>query len=159
MPDQLALLRAVLANHYTIERELGRGGMATVYQAEDLKHHRKVALKVLRPELSAVLGGERFLAEIRVTAGLQHPHLLPLFDSGAAGELLYYVMPYVDGPSLRGKLEHEKQLSMGEAIRIATQVASALDHAHRHGIIHRDIKPENILLQEGQALWRTSGSR
>ena len=152
MPDQLALLRAALANHYTIERELGRGGMATVYQAEDLKHHRKVALKVLRPELSAVLGGERFLAEIRVTAGLQHPHLLPLFDSGAAGELLYYVMPYVDGESLRGKLEHEKQLSVGDAIRIATQVASALDHAHRHGIIHRDIKPENILLQEGQAL-------
>jgi len=152
VPDQLALLRAALANHYTIERELGRGGMATVYQAEDLKHHRKVALKVLRPELSAVLGGERFLAEIRVTAGLQHPHLLPLFDSGAAGELLYYVMPYVDGESLRGKLEHEKQLSVGDAIRIATQVASALDHAHRHGIIHRDIKPENILLQEGQAL-------
>src|SRR5207302_1309565 len=106
----------------------------------------------LRPELSAVLGGERFLAEIRVTAGLQHPHLLPLFDSGAAGELPYYVMPYVDGPPLRGKLEHAKPTSIGDTIPHATQVASALDHAHRHGIIHRDIKPENILLQEGQAL-------
>jgi len=152
VPDQLATLCAALADRYTIERELGRGGMATVYQAEDLKHQRKVALKVLRPELSAVLGGERFLAEIRVTAGLQHPHLLPLFDSGTAGGLLYYVMPHVDGQSLRRKLEREKQLSVGEAIRIATQVASALDHAHRHGIIHRDVKPENILLQEGQAL-------
>ena len=152
VPDPFLTLRAALAERYTIEREIGRGGMATVYQAEDLKHHRKVALKVLRPELSAVLGGDRFLAEIRVTAGLQHPHLLPLFDSGAAGDLLYYVMPYVDGESLRRKLEREKQLPVSEAIRIATQVASALDHAHRHGIIHRDIKPENILLQEGQAL-------
>ena len=145
-------LRVALAGRYTIERELGRGGMATVYQAEDLKHHRKVAVKVLRPEISAALGGDRFLAEIRVTAGLQHPHLLPLFDSGAAGELLYYVMPYVEGESLRNKLEREKQLSVSDAIRIATQVASALDHAHRHGIIHRDIKPENILLHEEQAL-------
>jgi serine/threonine-protein kinase len=152
VPNQLAILCAALADRYTIERELGRGGMATVYQAEDLKHQRKVALKVLRPELSAALGGERFLAEIRVTAGLQHPHLLPLFDSGAAGELLYYVMPHVDGESLRRKLERVKPLSVGDAIRIATQVASALDHAHRHGIIHRDVKPENILLQEGQAL-------
>src|SRR5204863_714870 len=130
-------LRAALAERYTIEREIGRGGMATVYLAEDLKHHRKVALKVLRPELSAVLGGDRFLAEIRVTAGLQHPHLLPLFDSGAAGDLLYYVMPHVDGESLRGKLEREKQLSLAEALRITTHVASALEHAHRHGIIHR----------------------
>jgi Tol biopolymer transport system component/tRNA A-37 threonylcarbamoyl transferase component Bud32 len=152
VPDQLVSLRAALAGRYTIERELGRGGMATVYQAEDLKHQRKVAVKVLRPELSALLGGERFLAEIRVTAALQHPHLLPLFDSGTTGELLYYVMPLVDGESLRRKLEREKQLSVGESIRIATQVASALDHAHRHGIIHRDIKPENILLHEGQAL-------
>jgi len=150
--EHLATLRAALASRYAIERELGRGGMATVYQAEDLKHQRKVALKVLRPELSAVLGGDRFLAEIRVTAGLQHPHILPLFDSGTAGELLYYVMPHVAGESLRRKLEREKQLSVGEAIRIATEVASALDHAHRHGIIHRDIKPENILLQDGQAL-------
>lgn len=152
MPDQLATLSAALAGRYTIEHELGRGGMATVYQAEDLKHQRKVALKVLRPELSAVLGGDRFLAEIRVTAGLQHPHLLPLFDSGTAGELLYYVMPLVEGESLRRKLERERQLSVEEAIRIATQVASALAYAHRHGIIHRDVKPENILLHEGQAL-------
>jgi len=152
VPDQLATLGAALAGRYTIERELGRGGMATVYQAEDLKHRRKVAVKVLRPELCAVLGGDRFLAEIRVTAGLQHPHLLPLFDSGTADGLLYYVMPLVEGESLRQKLEREKQLSMSEAIRIATQVASALDHAHRHGIIHRDVKPENILLHEGQAV-------
>jgi tRNA A-37 threonylcarbamoyl transferase component Bud32 len=152
VPDQLALLCVALADRYAIEREIGRGGMATVYQAEDLKHQRKVAVKVLRPELSALLGGERFLAEIRVTAGLQHPHVLPLFDSGAAGALLYYVMPHVNGESLRHKLEREKQLSVGEAIRIATQVASALDHAHRHGIIHRDVKPENILLHEGQVL-------
>jgi len=152
VPEQLDRLRAALVERYTIERELGRGGMATVYQAEDLKHHRKVALKVLRPELAAVLGGERFLAEIRVTAALQHPHLLPLFDSGTAGEVLYYVMPLVDGESLRRKLERDKQLPVNEAIRIVTEVASALDHAHRHGIIHRDVKPENILLHEGQAL-------
>src|SRR4051812_15660993 len=145
-------LQGALTGRYTIERELGRGGMATVYEAQDLKHRRKVALKVLRPEISALLGGERFLAEIRVTAGLQHPHILPLFDFGAAGELLYYVMPHVDGESLRGKLAREKQLSLAEAIRITTHVASALEHAHRHGIIHRDIKPENILLSEGQAL-------
>jgi serine/threonine-protein kinase len=150
--EHIAKLRAALANRYAIEHELGAGGMATVYQAEDLKHQRKVALKVLRPELSAILGGDRFLAEIRVTAGLQHPHLLPLFDSGTAGDLLYYVMPLVAGESLRRKLERERQLSVGEAIRITTEVASALDHAHRHGIIHRDIKPENILLQDGQAL-------
>jgi eukaryotic-like serine/threonine-protein kinase len=152
VPDQLASLSAAFAGRYTIERELGRGGTAIVYQAEDLKHQRKVALKVLRPELSAVLGGDRFLAEIRVTAGLQHPHLLPLFDSGTAGGLLYYVMPHVEGDSLRRKLERETQLSVEEAIQIATQVASALDYAHRHGIIHRDVKPENILLAEGQAL-------
>jgi len=150
--ERLATLQAALANRYAIERELGAGGMATVYQAEDLKHQRKVALKVLRPELSAVLGGDRFLAEIHVTAGLQHPHLVPLFDSGSAGDLLYYVMPLVAGESLRRKLEREKQLSVGEAIRITTEAASALDHAHRHGVIHRDIKPENILLQDGQAL-------
>ena len=152
MRDQLASLCAALAGRYTIERELGRGGMAIVYEADDLKHQRKVAIKVLRPELSAVLGGERFLAEIRVTAGFQHPHLLPLFDSGTADGLLYYVMPYLNGESLRRKLERETQLSVEEAIRIATQAGSALDYAHRHGIIHRDVKPENILLHEGQAL-------
>jgi serine/threonine-protein kinase len=116
-----------------------------------LKHDRRVALKVLRPELSAILGSERFLSEIRVTANLQHPHILPLFDSGSAKGLLYYVMPFVQGESLREKLQREKQLAVDHALRIATQVAAALDYAHRHGIIHRDIKPENILLQEGQA--------
>jgi eukaryotic-like serine/threonine-protein kinase len=126
--------------------------MATVYLAEDLKHHRQVALKVLRPDLSALLGAERFLKEIEVTANLQHPHLLPLFDSGEAAGLLFYVMPYLTGESLRQKLVREKQLGIAEAVRIATQVASALDYAHRRNVIHRDIKPENILLQEGQAL-------
>ena len=148
----IAQLNAILEARYAVERELGRGGMATVYLARDLRHHRRVALKLLNPELGAVVGAERFLSEIRVTASLQHPHLLPLFDSGAADGLLYYVMPYVDGESLRTRLERERQLPIDEAIRIATAVASALDHAHRHGVIHRDLKPENILLHEGQPL-------
>ncbi len=126
--------------------------MATVYLANDLRHDRQVALKLLRPELGAVIGAERFLAEIRTTARLQHPHILPLFDSGEADGLLYYVMPYVEGVSLRDRLNREKQLPISEAVRIATEVASALDYAHRHGVIHRDIKPENILLHDGQAL-------
>jgi eukaryotic-like serine/threonine-protein kinase len=152
MTELLDRLQADLADRYRIERELGQGGMATVYLAEDLKHHRQVALKVLRPDLSALLGAERFLKEIEVTANLQHPHLLPLFDSGEAAGLLFYVMPYLTGESLRQKLVREKQLGIAEAVRIATQVASALDYAHRRNVIHRDIKPENILLQEGQAL-------
>src|SRR5689334_24101577 len=139
-------LQASLVGRYTIERELGRGGMATVYLARDLKHQRVVALKVLDPELGAVLGAERFLAEIKVTANLQHPSLLPLFDSGAAGGLLFYTMPFVDGESLRARLEREKQLSVEEAVRITTAVAGALDYAHSHGVIHRDLKPENVLL-------------
>ena len=126
--------------------------MATVYLAEDLKHGRRVAIKVLHPELSAVLGGERFLAEIKVTANLQHPHILGLIDSGEADGLLYYVMPYVSGESLRGRLYRERQLPVEEALRIAREVASALDYAHRQGVVHRDIKPENILLQDGAAL-------
>jgi len=126
--------------------------MATVYLAEDLKHHRHVAVKVLHPELAAVLGAERFLAEIRTTANLQHPHILPLHDSGQADGLLFYVMPYVEGETLRTRLEQEQQLPIEEAVRITREVASALDYAHRHGVIHRDIKPENILLHEGQAL-------
>ena len=126
--------------------------MATVYLAEDLKHHRKVAVKVLHPELAAVLGAERFLAEIQTTANLQHPHILPLHDSGQADGLLFYVMPYVEGETLRARLEREQQLPIDEAVRITREVASALDYAHRHGVIHRDIKPENILLHEGQAL-------
>jgi len=145
-------LAAVLADRYRIERELGAGGMATVYLAEDLKHHRKVAIKVLHAELSALLGPERFLKEIELTANLQHPHILPLFDSGNADGLLYYVMPYVDGETLRGRLEREQQLPVSDAIRIASEVADALEYAHKHGVIHRDIKPENILLHDGHVL-------
>ena len=145
-------LAAALADRYTIEREVGQGGMATVYLAEDLKHHRRVAIKVLRPELAAVIGAERFLSEVRTTANLQHPHILPLFDSGAADGFLFYVMPFVEGESLRDRLTREKQLPISDAVRIATEVASALDYAHRHGVIHRDIKPENVLLHDGQAL-------
>ena len=145
-------LTVALADRYRIERELGQGGMATVYLAHDLKHDRDVAIKVLHPDLGAALGGERFLSEIRTTARLQHPHILPLLDSGDAGGLLYYVMPVVTGETLRAHLERERQLPIPEAVRIAREVASALDYAHRQGVIHRDIKPENILLHDGQAL-------
>ena len=145
-------LSTSLEGRYRIERELGRGGMATVYLAEDARHRRKVAVKVLHPELSAVIGSERFLKEIELTASLQHPHILPLFDSGSADGLLYYVMPYVEGETLRSRLERETQLPVADAIRIATEVASALDYAHGHHVVHRDIKPENILLQSGSAL-------
>jgi serine/threonine-protein kinase len=144
-------------DRYRIERELGQGGMATVYLAHDLKHDRKVAIKVLRPELAAVLGADRFLSEIKVTANLQHPNLLPLFDSGAAGQegsetraFLYYVMPYVEGETLRARLDRERQLPVDEALHLVTLMAGALDYAHARGIIHRDLKPENILLQAGQ---------
>ena len=151
-------LAAALADRYRIERELGQGGMATVYLAQDLRHDRKVAVKVLRPELAAVIGAERFLSEIKTTANLQHPHILPLFDSGTAGgrdggtEFLFYVMPFIEGESLRDRLSREKQLPIADAVRIAKEVASALDYAHRHGIIHRDIKPENVMLHDGSAL-------
>src|SRR5881296_3388687 len=148
--DALLQLKTSLRDRYEIEREIGAGGMATVYLARDLRHDRPVALKLLNPELGAVLGVERFLSEIRVTANLQHPNLLPLFDSGAANGLLFYVMPFVEGESLRARLDREKQLPVDEAIRVATAVASALDYAHSHGVIHRDLKPENILLQAGQ---------
>jgi len=143
-------LSAAVADRYRIERELGSGGMATVYLAQDLKHDRKVALKVLKPELAAVLGAERFVVEIKTTAALQHPHILPLFDSGESGGFLYYVMPFIDGETLRAKLDRETQLGVDEAVRIAREVADALDYAHRHGVIHRDIKPENILLHDGR---------
>jgi len=143
-------LNAALTGRYRIERELGEGGMATVYLAEDLKHDRKVAMKVLRPELAAVIGAERFLAEIRTTANLQHPHILPLFDSGEADGFLYYVMPYIAGESLRERLDREGQLGVEEAVRIAREVADALDYAHRSDIVHRDIKPANILLHDGR---------
>jgi eukaryotic-like serine/threonine-protein kinase len=145
-------LSAAVADRYRIERELGSGGMATVYLAHDLRHDRQVAIKVLHPELAAVIGADRFLAEIRTTANLQHPHILPLFDSGHADGFLYYVMPHVEGETLRGRLLREKQLAIPGAVRIAIEVASALDYAHRHGVIHRDIKPENILLLDGAAL-------
>ncbi len=145
-------LNAALTGRYRIERQLGAGGMATVYLAQDLRHDRKVALKVLKPELAAVLGADRFVVEIKTTAALQHPHILPLFDSGSADGFLFYVMPYVEGETLRAKLNRETQLSVEESVRIAREVADALDYAHRHGVIHRDIKPENILLQGGHAL-------
>ena len=152
MSDALSRLQAALADHYRIERELGRGGMATVYLAHDLRHDRPVALKVLHPELAATLGPERFLGEIRLTARLQHPHILPLFDSGDAGGLLYYVMPYVEGESLRQRLDREGQLPVGDALQIGRNVLGALAYAHEHGVIHRDIKPENIMLERGEAV-------
>jgi serine/threonine-protein kinase len=152
MADPVARLSTALGDRYRIERELGAGGMAVVYLAHDIRHDRRVALKVLRPELGAVVGAARFLREIRLTANLQHPHILPLHDSGEADGLLYYVMPYVEGESLRSRIEREKQLPVVEAIELTRQVASALDYAHRHGVIHRDIKPENLLLHEGQVL-------
>jgi serine/threonine-protein kinase len=152
MTDLLDRLQQALADRYRIEREIGSGGMATVYLAEDLKHHRPVAIKVLRPELAAALGAERFLREIEVTAGLTHPHILPLFDSGEADGFLYYVMPHIAGESLRQRLNRDTQLPIDQALTIARQVASALDFAHRHEVVHRDIKPENILLTEGEAL-------
>src|SRR5213595_2955717 len=152
MADLSERVRASLAGRYTIERELGRGGMATVYLARDLKYDRPVALKVLRPELAAVLGAERFLREIRLTAQLQHPHILTLFDSGEAQGFLYYVMPYVEGESLRERLDREKQLPIEEALHHTRAIASALDYAHRQSIVHRDIKPENVMLYEGEAM-------
>src|SRR5258706_9554796 len=148
--DAITQLKESLSDRYEIEREIGAGGMATVYLARDIRHDRHVALKLLNPDLGAVLGVERFLAEIRVTANLQHPNLLPLFDSGATDGLLFYVMPFVEGESLRARLEREKQLPIDEATRISVAIANALDYAHGHGVIHRDLKPENILLQHGQ---------
>ncbi len=147
-----ARLEAALADRYRIERQLGEGGMAIVYLAEDIKHRRRVALKVLRPELTAAMGSDRFLSEIRTTANLQHPNILPLFDSGEADGLLYYVMPYVDGESLRQRLEREHRLDLEEAMAIASDVAEAIQAAHEKGVIHRDIKPANILLSRGRAL-------
>ncbi len=159
MADVVELISTALADRYRIERQIGEGGMATVYLAEDLKHGRKVALKVLRPELAAVLGADRFVQEIKTTAQLQHPHILPLYDSGIAEaadaggvRFLYYVMPYIEGENLREKLDREQQLGIDEAVTIATEVADALQYAHEQGVIHRDIKPENILLRNGRAV-------
>jgi len=145
-------LNAALADRYRIERELGMGGMATVYLAQDLKHDRLVAVKVLKPELAAVLGAERFVVEIKTTASMSHPHILPLFDSGAADGFLYYVMPYIEGETLRDKLNRETQLGIDESVRIAREVLDALEYAHSRGVIHRDIKPENILMQGGRPM-------
>jgi serine/threonine protein kinase len=152
MTDPSPGLTAAIAERYRVERALGAGGMANVYLAHDLRHDRKVALKVLRAELAAAIGAERFLREIRTTANLQHPHILGLLDSGQTDGQLWYTMPFVDGESLRDRLIRETQLPVRDAIQIAQEVADALDYAHRHGIIHRDIKPENILLHDGRAL-------
>ncbi len=152
MADPITRLNAALEGRYVIERELGEGGMATVYLADDLKHERKVALKVLKPELAAVVGADRFLSEIKTTANLQHPHILPLFDSGEADSFLFYVMPYIEGETLRERIDREKQLPVDEALGIATAVANALHTAHEQGIVHRDIKPANILLSRGEPL-------
>ena len=152
MTETVERLKAALADRYAIERELGSGGMAIVFLAEDLKHHRGVALKVLRPELAAVLGADRFLREIEIAAKLTHPHILPLHDSGEADGFVYYVMPHVEGESLRTRLEREGQLPIDDALRITRQVAAALEYAHREAIIQRDIKPENILLHRGEVM-------
>jgi serine/threonine-protein kinase len=152
MTDTFDRLKAALADRYAIERELGAGGMATVYLAEDLKHHRRVAVKVLRPELAATLGPERFVREIEIAAGLTHPHILPLHDSGEADGFLYYVMPYVEGESLRERLDRDGKLPVEDVVRLADDIAAALSYAHDHGIVHRDVKPENIMLTGGQAV-------
>jgi TolB-like protein/Tfp pilus assembly protein PilF len=152
MVELVDRLREALADRYVVEREVGRGGMATVYLAQDRRHHRPVAVKVLHPQLAISLGPDRFLREIQIAARLQHPHIVPLYDSGQAGDLLYYVMPYVEGESLRQRLEHEKPLPVEEAVHIARAVAGALDYAHRQQVVHRDIKPENVMLHEGEPL-------
>ena len=151
MSDPIARLNAALEGRYAIERELGEGGMATVYMADDLKHERKVALKVLKPELAAVVGMERFLKEIRTIAQLQHPHILPLYDSGEADGHPFYVMPLVEGESLGDRITRERTLPVEEATRLICEVADALSYAHGRAIVHRDIKPENILLANGHA--------
>ena len=152
MTTSLERIQSALAPRYLVQRELGAGGMAVVYLADDSRHGRQVAVKVMRPELAAAVGPERFLREIRIAARLRHPHIVPLYDSGEAGGLLYYVMPYVEGESLRDRLRRERQLPVDEALGIAREVADALTHAHEHDLIHRDIKPENILLEGGHAL-------
>ncbi len=152
MPELLETLRSGLEGQYDVERELGRGGMSTVFLARDAKHDRSVALKVLRPDLASVVGSERFLQEIKLTASLNHPHILPLLDSGAIDGLVYYVMPFVTGGSLRGRLDPDSPMELAPTVRLARQVAAALDYAHRAGVVHRDIKPENILFSEGLAV-------
>ena len=152
MTDNLDRLKAALSDRYAIEHELGAGGMATVYLAEDLKHHRKVAVKVMRPELAAAIGVERFVREIEIAANLTHPHILMLIDSGEADGFLYYVLPYIDGESLRDKLVREGELPINDAVRVLRDVVDALAKAHSLGVIHRDIKPENVMLSGRHAL-------
>ena len=145
-------LQAAVAGRYVVVRQLGSGGTATVYLAQDLRHHRNVAIKVLHPELAASLGADRFLREIEIAASLRHPHILPLFDSGDSNGLLYYVMPYVEGETLRQRLDREGAITVYEAVRLAREVADALTHAHAHGVVHRDIKPDNIMIEAGHAV-------
>jgi serine/threonine-protein kinase len=152
LTELLDRLTAALADRYRLDRELGRGGMATVFLAHDLRHKRPVALKVLHPELALTLGPERFQREIETAARLQHPHILTVHDSGETAGQLWYTMPYVEGESLRDRLRRERQLPLADALQITLEVADALGYAHRHGVVHRDIKPENILLSEGHAL-------
>src|SRR6266540_3117049 len=152
MATPLARLGTALADRYIVERELGAGGMATVYLAHDVRHNRKVAIKVLRPDVAALIGAERFLKEIETTANLQHPNILPLFDSGQVEATVFYVMPYVAGESLRARLAREIQLPIADAVRIAGEIAGGLDYAHRQGVIHRDIKPDNVLFHDGRAV-------
>ncbi|MBC7655656.1 MAG: protein kinase [Frankiaceae bacterium] len=152
MSDLLGRITAALADRYPIEREIGRGGMATVYLARDPRHHRSVAIKVLSQDVAAMLGPDRFLREIELAARLNHPHILPLYDSGEVDGMLFYVMPFIEGESLRARLDRDKQLPIDEAVQLIRKVATALDYAHRHGVVHRDIKPENILLHEGEPL-------
>nr|MDQ3080758.1 protein kinase [Gemmatimonadota bacterium] len=152
MTDQITRIRNALADRYEVEREIGRGGMATVYLAHDIRHNRRVALKVLHPDLSSSIGPDRFLREIQLAARLNHPHIVPLFDSGEAGGFLYYVMPVVEGETLRDRLLRDGQLPLDESLQLVRGIASALDYAHRQNIVHRDIKPENVMLQEGEAV-------
>jgi serine/threonine protein kinase len=152
MPSPLEKLRAALAGRYEIDKEIGQGGMATVYLADDLRHERKVAVKVLRPDLAAALGPERFLREIKIAANLTHPHILPLYDSGEADGFLYYVMPYIEGDTLRERIEKEGELPVSEAVRIIREVVDALASAHSQGVVHRDIKPDNIMLSGRHAM-------
>jgi serine/threonine-protein kinase len=148
----LATIAQALQDRYELGRELGSGGMATVYLAQDLRHERPVAIKILRPEIAAGVGAERFLREVRLAARLQHPHILPVFDSGGAAGLLWYAMPYVEGESLRHRLARDGSVRLDECLRLTREVADALDYAHRRGVIHRDVKPANILLSDGHAL-------